>query len=126
MREPYWFRRAEALTLHEMLLSEYGGSAGLRDDTMLESALARPQQLYHYGEPTMSELAASYAVGVVKNHPFIDGNKRTGFMLAAGVLERNGIAFAAAEADAVIQTLALAAGELDEPGYAAWLARNSG
>ena len=121
----YWFSRWEALALHELLLAEYGGRGGLRDSHLLDSALARPQQLFHYGRPNQAELAASYAVGVIKNHPFVDGNKRTGFMLAAGFLERNGSRFSATEVDAVIQTLALAAGELDESGYAKWLAANS-
>jgi death-on-curing protein len=125
MKEPYWFPRDECLALHEMMLAQYGGLAGVRDKSMLESALARPQQLFAYGTPTLAELAAGYALGIVKNPPFVDGNKRTGFMLAAGFLERNGLEFTAPEADAVIQTLALAAGALDEPGYAAWLKASS-
>jgi len=125
VKEPYWFRRSECLALHDMMLAQYGGMAGLRDENMLESALAKPVQLFAYSQPTLAEIAASYAIGIVKNHPFIDGNKRTGFMLAAGFLERNGPYFAAAEADAVIKTLALAAGELDEADYAAWLKTNS-
>lgn len=108
-----------------MLLAAYGGAAGVRDQTMLGSALARPQQLHTYGKPTAQELAASYAYGIVKNHPFVDGNKRTGFVLAVAFLERNGVPFTASEAEAVIQTLALAAGELAEAGYAAWLRSNS-
>jgi death-on-curing protein len=92
---------------------------------LLESALARPQQLFAYGRPTMAEMAGAYAAGIVKNHPFVDGNKRTGFMMGAGFLERNGLTFHATEADAVIQTLALAAGEIDEAAYAAWLAASS-
>lgn len=125
MKEPYWFRRDEVLALHEMMLVQYGGLECVRDDHMLESALAKPQQLFTYGKPTLPELAASLAIGVVKNHPFVDGNKRTGFMLGAGFLERNAFTFTALEADAVIQTLALAAGELNETGYAAWLKTNS-
>ena len=125
MSEPYWFNRSECLSLHEMLLSDYGGASGVRDDNMLELALAKPQQAHAYVSPKMTELAASYAIGIVKNHPFIDGNKRTGFMLAAGFLERNGYSFNASEAEAVIQTLALAAGEFDEKGYAKWLEANS-
>ena len=125
MKEPYWLSREECLALHEMMLSQYGGSEGLRDDNMLESALAKPQQLFAYGKPTMSDLAASYVFRVVKNHPFIDGNKRTGFMLGAGFLERNGYEFRASEADAAVRTLALAAGEMSEAEYAAWLKANS-
>ena len=125
MKEPYWLTREECLALHEMMLSQHGGSEGLRDENMLESALAKPRQLFAYGKPTMSDLAASYVFGVVKNHPFIDGNKRTGFMLGAGFLERNGYEFHASEAEAVVRTLALAAGELSESEFAAWLKANS-
>jgi death-on-curing protein len=108
-----------------MMLSLYGGAAGLRDEHLMESALARPQQLLHYGTPKLTELAAAYTAGIVQNHPFIDGNKRTGFMLGAGFLERNRCQFHAGEADAVIRTLALAAGEMTEEEYAAWLQANS-
>lgn len=125
MKEPYLFSRAEALALHEMLLAGYGGLAGFRDESMLESAIAQPKQLFQDGRPTPSELAPSYATGLVENHPFSDGNKRTGFRHVAGFLERNGIRFVAPEADTVIQTLALAASALDEAGYATWLAANS-
>ena len=125
MKEPYWLTREECLALHEMMLSQYGGGEGLRDDNMLESALAKPRQLFAYGKPAMADLAASYVFGVVKNHPFIDGNKRTGFMLGAGFLERNGHEFFASEAEAAVRTLALAAGEMSEAEYAAWLKKNS-
>jgi death-on-curing protein len=126
MKEPYWLTREECLTLHDMMLSYYGGIAGVRDENMLESALAKPQQLFHYGKPTMAELGAAYVAGIVKNHPFLDGNKRTGFMLGAGFLERNGLEFYATEEDATLRTLALAAGEMTEAAYADWLAANSG
>jgi death on curing protein len=125
MKEPYWLSREECLALQEMMLSQYGGSEGLRDDNMLESALAKPRQHFAYGKPTMFDLAASYAFGLIKNHPFIDGNKRTGFMLGAGFLERNGYEFLASEADAAVRTLALAAGEMSESAYAEWLKTNS-
>ena len=125
MKEPYWLTREECLALHEMMLAQYGGGEGLRDENLLESALAKPRQLFAYGKPSLSDLAASYVFGVVKNHPFIDGNKRTGFMLGAGFLERNGHEFHASEADAAVRTLALAAGEMSEAEYAAWLKANS-
>src|SRR5579863_1687047 len=125
MKEPYWLTREECLALHEMMLSQYGGSEGLRDENMLESALAKPRHLFAYGKPTLCELAASYVFGVVKNHPFIDGNKRTGFMLGAGFLERNGYRFEADEADAAMRVLALAAGEMSEKEFAEWLKANS-
>ena len=108
-----------------MLLSHYGGIAGVRDANLLESALAKPQQRFAYGKPTMADLAAAYAAGVVKNHPFLDGNKRTGFMLAAGFLERNDFDFTATEPDAVLRTVSLAAGKSSEADYAAWLKANS-
>ncbi|MCX6836518.1 MAG: type II toxin-antitoxin system death-on-curing family toxin [Verrucomicrobia bacterium] len=125
MKEPYWLGREECLALHEMMVAHYGGTTGLRDEGLLESALGKPQNLFAYGDPTMADLAASYASGIVKNHPFLDGNKRTGFMMGAGFLERNGYEFFADEADAAIRTLALAAGEMTEKAYAAWLETNS-
>ena len=125
MKEPYWFSRDECLMLHEMMLSQYGGAPGLRDDHLLESALAKPRQLFAYAKPSMAELAASYAAGVVKNHPFLDGNKRMGFMLGAAFLERNGFVFSADEVEAVLRTLALAAGEMTEAEYARWLEPNT-
>ncbi|MDO8677337.1 MAG: type II toxin-antitoxin system death-on-curing family toxin [Acidobacteriota bacterium] len=124
MKAPVWLLREVVLATHERLLSEFGGAPGLRDSGLLDSALARPENLQAYGTPTLFELAAAYAFGVVKNHPFIDGNKRTGFIIAVMFLERNGQMFTATEVDATIQTLALAAGELGEPGYASWLKAN--
>ena len=125
MKEPYWLTRSECLALHDMMLAHYGGCSGIRDEGLLESALARPRQLHHYGNPSLPEMAAAYAAGIVKNHPFLDGNKRTGFMMGAGFLERNGCKFFASEADVVICTLALAAGEMTEADYASWLETNS-
>ena len=92
---------------------------------MLESALGKPRNLFAYAKPQLADLAAAYAAGIVLNPPFLDGNKRTGFMAAAAFLEINGHAFTATEVDAVIQTLALASGALDEAGYAVWLKTNS-
>lgn len=125
MKEPHWLTRSECLLLHDMMLDQYGGCSGIRDEGLLESALARPQQLHHYGKPTMPEMAAAYTAGIVKNHPFLDGNKRTGFMMGAGFLERNGYEFLASEAEVAIRTLALAAGEMSEAAYADWLQANS-
>jgi death-on-curing protein len=107
-------------------LAEFGGLRGLRDAGLLDSALARPHQLLAYGKPTAFDLAAAYAYGLIRNHPFLDGNKRIGFTAAVAFLELNGCRFAASEADATLKTLALAARELDEAGYAAWLRENSG
>lgn len=125
MKKPYWLSLDECLALHEMMLAQFGGSEGLRDENLLESALAKPLQHFAYRKPTIFDLAASYTFGVVKNHPFIDGNKRTGFMLGVGFLERNGYKFHASEADAAVRTLALAAGEMSEAAFANWLKANS-
>ena len=108
-----------------MMLSHYGGIVGVRDHHLLESALSRPQELLSYGKPTMADMAAAYVFGIVKNHPFFDGNKRTGFMMGAAFLERNEFRFEATEVDAAVQTLALAAGEMGEADYASWLGANS-
>jgi len=125
MKTPQWVLRDSVLAVHERLLAEFGGLAGLRDAGLFESALARPQQLFTYGKPDLFGMAAAYAFGLVRNHPFLDGNKRIGFATAVVFLELNGWAFGATEVDAVLETLALAAGELDEAGYAAWLKKNS-
>ena len=125
MKTPVWILRDTVLALHERLLAEFGGSSGVRDRGGLDSALARPENLLAYGKPSVFELAASYAFGLVKNHPFIDGNKRTGFATAVLFLELNRQRVQASEADAVIQTLALAAGAIDEAAYAAWLKGNT-
>ncbi len=125
MKVPYWLGREECLALHEMMVAQHGGISGLRDETLLESALGKPQNVFAYGNPTLADLAASYTIGIVKNHPFLDGNKRTGFMMGAGFLERNGYEFFATEADAAIRTLALAAGDMTESAFAAWLETNS-
>lgn len=126
MKRPVWVLPGTVLALHEQLLAAFGGSGGIRDEGLLDSALARPQNLLAYGQPSLFELAASYAFGLVKNHPFVDGNKRTGFAVAVLFLELNGYRFQAREADATVQTLALAAGELEEAGFAQWLETKSG
>jgi len=121
MKEPVWLDLEDCLSFHGELLAWYGGADGVRDEGLLESALARPQQEYVYGTPTTYEMAAAYAHGIVKNHPFVDGNKRAGFLAAALFLEINGEKFTAPEEEVVIQTLALAAGECSEAEYAEWL-----
>ena len=125
MKEPVWLRKDVLLAVHERLLAEHGGSSGIRDEGLLESALGRPQNLFAHGKPTVFDLASAYACGVIKNHPFLDGNKRTGFMAAYLFLGRNGYEFEGAEGDVVIKTLAVAAGEMNEHNYAEWLASNS-
>ena len=120
MKAPIWVLDETVVALHEQLIAAFGSSTGIRDHS-LDSALARPENLLAYGTPTMFQLAASYAYGVVKNHPFIDGNKRTGFTVAVLFLELNRFRFTAIESEATIQTMALAAGDLGESAYAAWL-----
>lgn len=125
MKEPVWLNREDVLAIHDMMLSQHGGLAGVRDEGLLDSALARPKNLFAYGAPMPAKLAASYAAGIIRNHPFLDGNKRTGFMLAATFLEINGLTFHATEESVVKTTLALAAGKLSEARYAEWLNKNS-
>lgn len=123
MKEPIWLDRKDCLAIHEMMLAQHGGLAGVRDEGLLESALSRPRHLFDYRSPTLSEMAASYAAGL--NHPFLDGNKRTGFMLAATFLELNGMDFTGTEESVVEMTLALASGKLKQADYAEWLGKNS-
>jgi death-on-curing protein len=125
VKKPVWVLRETVLALQEELLAQFGGSAGIRDENMLDSALARPQHLFAYGKPNLFDLAASYGFGLVKNHPFVDGNKRIGFTVAVLFLELNRYRFLAPEADAVVRTLALAASEMPETAYAEWLKANS-
>lgn len=110
--------------MHQAQLDEHGGLPGLRDEGALLSALARPENLRHYGNPTTFELAAAYTAGIIQNHPFADGNKRTGFLCAFVFLYLNGQQLRALEAEAVVMTLGLAAGTVDEAGYARWMADN--
>lgn len=124
MNEPVWLNRDDCLGIHEMMLSQHGGLAGVRDEGMLLSALAKPQNRFAYGSESLPEMAASYATGIVLNHPFLDGNKRTGFMMAATFLEINGWQLTATEESVVQQTVALASGTLSESGYADWLKAN--
>lgn len=121
MKEPLWITRQECLSYHGILLSRFGGVPGVRDDGLLDSALAQPRQLFTSADPCLFECAAGYAAGIVKNHPFLDGNKRAGFIAAALFLETSGKRFQAPEEEVVLQTLALAAGEIDEKDYTLWL-----
>ena len=121
MSEPVWVLRDVVLAIQEQLLAEFGGAAGIRDEGLLDSSLSRPENRYAYEQAGIFELAAAYAFGLVRNHPFIDGNKRIGFTVAILFLELNGWRFSASEADAVVKTLALAASVMDEVEYADWL-----
>jgi death-on-curing protein len=112
------------LAAHGRLLAAHGGAEGVRDPGLLESALARPRQHHTYASPDIIELAALYTAGIVRNHPFVDGNKRTGFATGVAFLLLNGFELRATEQDATQAVLSLAAGELDESGYTAWLRSN--
>ena len=116
-----WVAQAAALAIHDELLAQHGGPTGVRDPAMLESALARPINLAAYGKPDVFDLAAAYAFGIARNHPFIDGNKRTAFVVAAVFLLDNRFELDASEEDATLATYAMAEGQRTEQDYAAWL-----
>ncbi|MCC5842060.1 MAG: type II toxin-antitoxin system death-on-curing family toxin [Opitutales bacterium] len=126
MNEPVWLERHEVLAVHAELLDRFGGLNGVRDEGMLDAALDRPRNRFAYEEPPpeLPTMAAAYAAGIVGNHPFLDGNKRTGFVAAALFLEANGLQFIAPEEEAVERTLALAARAIPESAYADWLGRS--
>lgn len=124
MNAPEWLELATVLSGHETAIAMFGGSSGIRDQGLLESALARPENLFAYGEPTLFELAAAYAWGIVRNHPFLDGNERTAFIAAGAFLELNGWELTASQSDAADAMWKLATGDLAEAEFAAWLARN--
>lgn len=125
MKEPEWVLREVVFAAHEQSLARFGGVTGLRDQGMLDSALGKPLNRFAYGRPSLFDLAASYAFGIVKSHPFIDGNKRTGFIVAVVFLQINGYKFRASEVNATLQTLALAAGDMSEAAFSGWLKANS-
>jgi death-on-curing protein len=125
MSEPTWITKEILITVHAELLNRFGGLSGIRDEGLLDSALNRPKHLFSFSRPTLFQMAASYAHGVVKNHPFLDGNKRTGFMSAYIFLGVNGWSLEAPEEEAVLETLSLAAGKTSEEAYATWLERTS-
>ncbi len=116
-----WIDPAVVLAVHDEQLAEHGGAAGVRDAGLLESALARPRNLAHYGEPDACELAAAYAFGLAKNHPFVDGNKRSAFVATELFLMLNGWQLSASDEACVMVMLSLAAGEIDEDGFSKWL-----
>ncbi len=126
MIEPKWLTVQLVLAIHSQAVAEFGGSHGVRDPGLLESALDRPRNLFAYGnDPTLFDLAASYCIGIVKNHPFVDGNKRTGDLAARAFLFCNGYFFEPREAEEVIMIIGLAAGEIDEDALAQWISENS-
>jgi death-on-curing protein len=120
-RQWRWLNADVLQAVHLEQLAEHGGAAGTRDEGLFESALARPQNLALYGEPDVFGLAAAYAVGLAKNHPFIDGNKRTAYVAMELFLVLNGVELTADDASATLTMLAVAAGDIDEPALALWL-----
>ena len=120
-----WLDKSALLMLHGESLADHGGASGIRDEGLFDSALARPLNLLAYGSPDYAELAAAYGVGLAKNHPFIDGNKRIAFIAAALFLGLNGYRLIASQVDAADTMLAVAAGEMDEATFAEWIRRQS-
>ncbi len=127
MKEPVWIREIEALSFHAQQITQFGGSDGLRDRGLLDSALARPKNLFAYTERTLTitELAAAYAVGICSNHPFVDGNKRTAMQVAFVFLEFNGFPVTASQEEACLTFLSLAAGEITEVELALWFTEHT-
>ena len=119
-----WIDKRVLLLLHDESLAEHGGASGLRDEGLLDSALARPLNLAAYEQPDLAALAASYALALAKNHAFVDGNKRAGFLAMGLFLFLNGHRLTATQADATVTMLAVAAGEIDEATLADWIRRN--
>jgi death on curing protein len=120
-----WVSKRALLLLHADSLAEHGGAVGLRDEGLLDSALARPLNLAAYGEPDAAALAASYGVGLAKNHAFVDGNKRAAFLGVGLFLALNGWRLKAGQAEATLTMLAVAEGTLDEASFADWIRRHA-
>jgi death-on-curing protein len=126
MSEPVWIEHELVLAIHDRQLVEHGGAEGLRDEALLQSALGRPPNHLAYESSDVVELAAKYTAGIVQNHPFVDGNKRTGFVVGVLFLELNGYRFTASEEAAAQAVLELAAGTMDERGFCEFLRANAG
>lgn len=120
-----WLSRDIVLAIHDEQLARHGGAAGLRDAGLLDSALARPLNHAAYGEPDPAEIGAIYALAIARNHPFIDGNKRTAFMSLVLFMALNGLAFDPPEVEATMTTLAMAAGDLPDDAFIAWVRRHA-
>jgi len=127
MEEPLWMELADAIIAHDLELAAHGGSAGIRDAGLLDSALARPRNLWAYAEsaPSLAVLAAAYAFGISSNHPFVDGNKRTALLVSFAFLDVNASEVIASQEDAFLIILGLAAGEITEEQLAQWFERNT-
>ena len=120
-----WIPKAIIVAVHDEQLAEHSGLRGIRDEGLLDSALARPQQLANYSNPDFADLAVSYGYGLARNHPFLDGNKRTAFVAALLFLILNGYRLQAGDADKVMIMLKVATGEISESDFADWLRENS-
>jgi death on curing protein len=119
-----WIKKDSVLAIHEEQIAEHGGLGGIRDLALLESALARPQNIEAYGSPDLADLAAAYAVGIARNHPFLDGNKRTAWVVAEIFLLKNSYELTATDRASLPTMLAVAEGSMSEPQFAAWLRAN--
>jgi death on curing protein len=124
VKEPGWFTFEQAIAAHALQLRRFGGAAGLRDEGALRSALERPVNKWHYEHAELPDLAAAYAFGLAKNHPFVDGNKRIAFISMVTFLRKNGVMFRPDQAQATAIILALAAGEVSEESLARWIRDN--
>lgn len=124
MNEPFWLTRQMIVAIHDEQLAIHGGASGLRDKGMLESALDRPKNKWSYENADLAELAAAYAFGIARNHPFVDGNKRTSLLALYTFLGVNGIDFVVPEAEAAAMILSLAAGEVSEQSLTRWIRDN--
>lgn len=124
MSEPFWLTTAMVVAIHDEQLAIHGGSAGLRDAGMLESALSRPRNKWAYENAELAELAAAYGYGIARNHPFVDGNKRTSLLAIYTFLGANDVEFIVPEAEAAAMILSLAAGEVSEENLARWIRDN--
>lgn len=120
-----WVDKTLLVTLHDESLTMHGGTSGIRDEALLDSALNRAPNLAHYGEPDYADLAAAYGVGLAKNHAFVDGNKRVAFLSVGLFLALNGYKLTATQVDATLTMLAVAAGEVSETEFAMWIRANS-
>jgi death on curing protein len=121
MQDWIWLDPSVMMAVHDEQLAEHGGAAGTRDEGLLQSALARPRNLATYGDPDVANLAAAYGFGIARNHPFVDGNKRTAFVAVELFLALNEADLTASDADCALTMLDVAAGTLDEPTFAAWI-----
>ncbi len=125
MKAIRWIDKRLLVILHDESLAEHGGASGIRDEGLLDSALARPLNLLAHGEPDLAELASAYGVGLAKNNAFVDGNKRVAFLAVGLFLALNGYRLVVSQADATLAVLAVASSEMDEAAFALWIRANS-